>query len=758
MQQALNDSGINGVAPDSPPAHGRLIASTPPELAERFPQLEILELLGQGGMGAVYKARQKKLDRVVALKIMAPQVAADPAFAERFAREARALARLNHANIVAVHDYGETGGLYYFIMEYVDGLNLRQLMRDKAIEPGIALQIVPQICDALQYAHDEEVVHRDIKPENILVDKRGRVKIADFGLAKLVGGAPAYTLTGSHQVMGTPHYMAPEQMEKPSSVDHRADIYSLGVVFYEMLTGGLPLGRFAPPSHKAGVDRRLDDVVLRALEKEPASRYQSISEVKTAIEWIAGSPGTAAEGEPAPAAITPDELGVLRAGITKPAVALIFTGVVSFISWVVIAVIAFKEYASLFDEGSPIGYLILLATALGSLAVIVASLLVIAGGMSMMRLKSYSLALTAAILAALPWSLAFPLGLIIGLWAVTMLQMPQVKAAFLNGHSRLARKSRAVTGVGGFFHALHDFVFDTIARRESTIASAPVTVGQSAPARRAPVRFPEAGRALGAWVAAAATAPRETHSTGEGKDDRNRNLLISTIAIVGCVDIVVVALALILSKNPTNAGIYSIPICTVVWMAFTYALLARALGQKEGAKAWASPTEEEETSTLAGLSAECREIRRRLESFQSTLNCYIFPELDSDLQSVCRKACNVPPDERVLGLIDFTGNEDGDNVLFFGCHGLHFCNYKKSRQPGAQRLPYDEFAKRSFVNHGRDVYLGDNQYLCTDPDADVDCEAVTNLLNAVREIMVNSVPAAPIPPTPPVPPAPDVLR
>ena len=141
--------------------------------------------------------------------------------------------------------------------------------------PAESLKIVPQLCDALQYAHEEGIVHRDIKPENILLDKKGRVKIADFGLAKLVGAAPAnYTLTGSRQVMGTPHYMAPEQMEKPQTVDHRADIYSLGVVFYEMLTVDLPLCLFSPPSKKADVDVRLDEVVHRALAKDPSDRYR----------------------------------------------------------------------------------------------------------------------------------------------------------------------------------------------------------------------------------------------------------------------------------------------------------------------------------------------------------------------------------------------------------------------------------------------------------------------------------------------------
>jgi aminoglycoside phosphotransferase (APT) family kinase protein len=278
-------------APTTPPtAAGRFVAPSPAALAPHFPQLEILELLGQGGMGAVYKARQRQLNRLVALKILPPQVAADPAFAERFTREAQALAQLNHSHIVAVHDSGQAGGLYYFVMEYVDGVNLRRMLAEGKLAPAEALAIVPQICEALQYAHDEGVVHRDIKPENLLLDKRGRVKIADFGLARLVGPSrPEFTLTGTQQVMGTPHYMAPEQMERPQAVDHRADIYSLGVVFYEMLTGELPLGRFQPPSKKVQLDVRLDEVVLRSLEKEPERRYQQASAVKTDVELVSRS-------------------------------------------------------------------------------------------------------------------------------------------------------------------------------------------------------------------------------------------------------------------------------------------------------------------------------------------------------------------------------------------------------------------------------------------------------------------------------------
>jgi serine/threonine protein kinase len=264
----------------------------PSELAQHFPQLEIKELLGMVGMGAVYKARQPGLDRMVAVKIVSPAVSNDPAFAQRFQREARALARLSHPNIVSIFDSGETNGQYYFIMEYVDGTNLRQLIESGGLRPDEALAIVPQICEALQFAHNEGIVHRDIKPENILVDRRGRVRIADFGLAKLMGKPPTefLTLTGTHQAMGTLHYMAPEQIRGAATVDHRADIYSLGVVFYEMLTGQLPVGKFEPPSKRVQVDVRLDEVVLRALESEPEKRYQRAAELKHDTECVASSP------------------------------------------------------------------------------------------------------------------------------------------------------------------------------------------------------------------------------------------------------------------------------------------------------------------------------------------------------------------------------------------------------------------------------------------------------------------------------------
>jgi tRNA A-37 threonylcarbamoyl transferase component Bud32 len=283
------EAGPHGTVAGKPPPAPPL---PPAEVAKLFPQLEILECLGRGGMGAVYKARQPRLDRLVALKILSPEKQDDPKFAERFEREARALARLSHPNIVTVYDFGQAQGKCYLLMEFVDGLTLRQLFHTRKLAPAEALNIVPKICEALQYAHNEGIVHRDIKPENILLDKKGQVKIADFGIAKIIGQAPKDgSLTGAKDVVGTPHYMAPEQIEKPATVDHRADIYSLGVVFYEMLTGELPLGKFQPPSHKVQVDVRLDEIVLRALEKEPERRYQQASQVKTAVETISNSPG-----------------------------------------------------------------------------------------------------------------------------------------------------------------------------------------------------------------------------------------------------------------------------------------------------------------------------------------------------------------------------------------------------------------------------------------------------------------------------------
>lgn len=266
---------------------GTFVPATVEYLSELFPALEIIELLGAGGMGAVYKARQKGLDRIVALKILPEEFGHDVKFAMRFTREARTLAKLNHPNIVSVYEFGNVQDTYYFLMEFVDGPTLRDVVRAGHLAPEHALAIVPHLCDALQYAHDKGVIHRDIKPENILTAKDGSVKIADFGLSRLLGNDPqTMALTGTHQIMGTPRYMAPEQLEGTRSVDHRADIYSLGVVIYEMLTGELPIGRFEVPSQKVNIDVRLDEVVLRTLEKEPQRRYQRASQIKSDLQSI----------------------------------------------------------------------------------------------------------------------------------------------------------------------------------------------------------------------------------------------------------------------------------------------------------------------------------------------------------------------------------------------------------------------------------------------------------------------------------------
>jgi tRNA A-37 threonylcarbamoyl transferase component Bud32 len=250
------------------------------QLAADFPQLDIIKEIGRGGMGVVYQARQRNLGRDVALKVLSKNLVDDPNFTERFTRESHALAGLSHPNIIAIHDAGVAGSHHYILMELVDGADLRQLVASGEVEPSQALAIISQVCDGLQYAHDKGVVHRDIKPENVLIDLDGNAKIGDFGLAKLLENENTLRLTGTMQAMGTLHYMAPEQIEHPLEVDHRADIYSLGVVLYELLTGELPIGRFDAPSRRAAVDVKLDYVVMKSLEKEPVRRYQSAIEVK----------------------------------------------------------------------------------------------------------------------------------------------------------------------------------------------------------------------------------------------------------------------------------------------------------------------------------------------------------------------------------------------------------------------------------------------------------------------------------------------
>lgn len=439
---AANDSQSAAAEPGptklTPPVTG-FIPPTVEELAPLFPQLEILELLGKGGMGAVYKARQPGLDRLVAIKILPPEISLDPAFAERFQREARALARLSHPHIVAVYDFGMTsvgwppsavpnddanangrGRPFYIVMEFVDGANLRQAIQTKKLAPAEALAIVPQICEALQFAHDEGIVHRDIKPENILIDKRGRVKIADFGLAKLLGtDASDHSLTATHQVMGTLRYMAPEQMQGSREVDHRADIYSLGVVFYELLTGELPMGKFAPPSKKVQVDVRLDEVVLRALEQDPEHRYQHASDVKSEIDTISRTP--------LPASVARDDTNLGVAGLARtispqiqrqlkgPGIALMLYGLVALFP----AVLCFANGFDIADGND--AFPAVMGVGMMALSFLLLGLagLLMCGGWHMLAVESYRTALLASFL-----------GQPIGLWGLFVLSRPEVKLAF----------------------------------------------------------------------------------------------------------------------------------------------------------------------------------------------------------------------------------------------------------------------------------------------------------------------------------------
>lgn len=266
------------------------------ELSELLPGFEVQEFLGRGGMGAVYRAYQVSLERDVAIKILPPHLGDDPEFAERFRREARTMAKLSHPNIVHVYEFGrnETSGWFYLIMEFVDGADLASLIQSGAIAADETLNYIGEICSALHHAHDLGYVHRDVKPANVFLTKSNHIKVGDFGLAKLftdsqleglASGNLDLTMTGS--AVGTMDYIAPEVLRGGvNGSDHRSDIFSLGVMFYELLTGERPRGWFAPPSKKIEVDVRVDGVVLRAMDESPERRYQSAGAVRNDLRDI----------------------------------------------------------------------------------------------------------------------------------------------------------------------------------------------------------------------------------------------------------------------------------------------------------------------------------------------------------------------------------------------------------------------------------------------------------------------------------------
>lgn len=298
-------------------AAGKPITVTQPDLARRWrvPSVEELSsvmparyqiesLIGSGGMAAVYRAHDLEFDLTVAIKVLPAELAASQLMFERFKREARTLAKLNHPGIVRLYDVGQsTAGHAFIVMEFVNGTDLHRVLhpQDSAIatllDTAMALKITIQVCEALQYAHEQGIAHRDIKPSNILITTgSGLAKLSDFGLARPL--SPDHTrLTATQVTLGTPSYMAPEQ-KRGEPGDHRADIYSLGVTLFEMLTGKLPAGFELPSRRRSDLDVRLDAIVARAMLEEPDRRYSQVSELHQAVEDVRTTPPRSARRIP----------------------------------------------------------------------------------------------------------------------------------------------------------------------------------------------------------------------------------------------------------------------------------------------------------------------------------------------------------------------------------------------------------------------------------------------------------------------------
>lgn len=239
--------------------------------------------IGQGGIAEIYKGCQESLNRDVAIKILASKLTSDPEIVRRFERESMVIAKLNHPNIVHVIDKGKAGNRYYFVMEYVDGTSLREVIEHGTIPLETKLDMIVQVCKALDYAHKNGVIHRDIKPANILIDRQGNPRVADFGIAQIVG-TPEGEVTSSDVIMGTLAYMSPEQKISSTNVDQTTDIYAMGIILYEILTGKKPMGRFKTPSElNENINCAFDDIVMRCLAQEPTERYQTAVDLKNDI-------------------------------------------------------------------------------------------------------------------------------------------------------------------------------------------------------------------------------------------------------------------------------------------------------------------------------------------------------------------------------------------------------------------------------------------------------------------------------------------
>jgi len=239
--------------------------------------------IGQGGIAEIYRAVQPSLNREVAIKILSKSLTEDEEIVRRFERESMVIAKLNHPNIVHVIDRGTTGGRYYFVMEYINGTSLRQVIDSDKISLRIKLESIVEICKGLDYAHKNDVIHRDIKPANILVDKQGNVLITDFGIAQIVGNTDNEQ-TGTSIVMGTVAYMSPEQKVSSRDVDQTTDIYAVGVMIYEILCGKKPLGHFKAPSEiNPDISEKFDRIVHKCMAQDRKDRFQTAVALKDAL-------------------------------------------------------------------------------------------------------------------------------------------------------------------------------------------------------------------------------------------------------------------------------------------------------------------------------------------------------------------------------------------------------------------------------------------------------------------------------------------
>jgi len=266
-----------------------MVTAAPEKKKVRIGNYVVTGKIGQGGIAEIYRGHQESLGRDVAIKILFTKLSNDPEIVRRFERESMVIARLNHPNIVHVIDKGIAGGRYYFVMEYVDGTSLREVIDSNSITTKTKLEMIAQSCKGLDYAHRNGVIHRDIKPANILVDKSGNPQIADFGIAQIIGPAD-FEMTSADVIMGTLAYMSPEQKVSSTNIDQTTDIYAMGVIIYEILCGKKPLGRFKLPTEiNNEIDQAFDNIISKCLAQEPMDRYQTAVELKDAIlEAIGG--------------------------------------------------------------------------------------------------------------------------------------------------------------------------------------------------------------------------------------------------------------------------------------------------------------------------------------------------------------------------------------------------------------------------------------------------------------------------------------